>query len=183
MSSQRIWRSSFRKTACKSELRTAFGLFSYDRTLHVRRKRCNTLSDPSGKSYSWDFENRLTQAVVPGTGTVAFKYDPFGRRIQKSGPLGTTNYLYDGDWANVIEEVDGTGSVVARYTQEELGLDLGAGPSFRWFNPDAGALPLSRFVRQGGGFDFPFPEATRKNWHAPVHSRAHETTMRICPGV
>jgi len=27
----------------------------------------NTLSDPSGKSYSWDFENRLTQAVVPGT--------------------------------------------------------------------------------------------------------------------
>jgi YD repeat-containing protein len=122
----------------------------------------NTLSDPSGKSYSWDFENRLTQAVVPGTGTVAFKYDPFGRRIQKSGPLGTTNYLYDGDWANVIEEVDGTGSVVARYTQEELGLDLGAGPSFRWFNPDAGALPLSRFVRQGGGFDFPFPEETPK---------------------
>src|SRR6266496_543834 len=56
---------------------------------------------------------------------------------------------------------------------------MGAGPSFRWFNPDAGALPLSRFVRQGGGFDFPFPEATRKNWHAPVHSRAHETTMRI----
>jgi YD repeat-containing protein len=51
----------------------------------------NTLSDSSGKSYSWDFENRLVQAVVPGTGTVTFKYDPFGRRIQKSGPLGTTN--------------------------------------------------------------------------------------------
>jgi YD repeat-containing protein len=47
----------------------------------------NTLS---GKSYSWDFENRLVSAVVPGTGTVTFKYDPFGRRIQKSGPLGTT---------------------------------------------------------------------------------------------
>ena len=30
----------------------------------------NTLSDASGKSYTWDFENRLTQAVVPGTGTV-----------------------------------------------------------------------------------------------------------------
>jgi hypothetical protein len=38
----------------------------------------NTLSDPSGKSYSWDFENRLTQAVVPGSsgGTTTFKYDP-----------------------------------------------------------------------------------------------------------
>jgi hypothetical protein len=27
----------------------------------------NTLTDATGKSYSWDFENRLTQAVVPGT--------------------------------------------------------------------------------------------------------------------
>ena len=79
----------------------------------------NTLSDPTGKSYSWDFENRHTQAVVPGTGTVAFKYDPFGRRIQKSGPLGTTNYLYDGlrGGATVIEEVDSSGNVLARYTQ------------------------------------------------------------------
>jgi YD repeat-containing protein len=39
----------------------------------------NTLSDPSGKSYTWDFENRLVQAVVPGTGTTTFKYDPLGQ--------------------------------------------------------------------------------------------------------
>jgi RHS repeat-associated protein len=81
----------------------------------------NTLSDPSGKSYTWDFENRLTQAVVPGTnaGTTNFKYDPFGRRIQKSGPLGTTNYLYDGVdiTSNVIEELDSSGNVLARYAQ------------------------------------------------------------------
>jgi len=53
----------------------------------------NTLSDPSGKSYTWDFENRLIQAVVPGTGTTTFRYDRSGRRIQKSGPLGTTTTL------------------------------------------------------------------------------------------
>jgi YD repeat-containing protein len=41
----------------------------------------NTLTDPSGKQYTWDFENRLAQVVVPGTGAVTFKYDPFGRRI------------------------------------------------------------------------------------------------------
>jgi YD repeat-containing protein len=66
----------------------------------------NTLTDASGKSYTWDFENRLVQAIVPGSGggTTTFKYDPFGRRIQKSGPLGTTNYLYDG--SNSMEEVD-----------------------------------------------------------------------------
>ena len=77
----------------------------------------NTLSDASGKSYTWDFENRLTQAVVPGTGggTTTFKYDPFGRRIQKSGPLGTTNYLYDGN--NSVEEVDSAGNVLARYAR------------------------------------------------------------------
>jgi RHS repeat-associated protein len=76
----------------------------------------NTLSDSSGKSYSWDFENRLTQAVVPGTngGTTTFRYDPFGRRIQKSGPLGITNYLYDG--IDSLDDVDQNGSVLARYS-------------------------------------------------------------------
>ena len=80
----------------------------------------NTLTDASGKSYTWDFENRLTQAVVPGTngGTTTFRYDPFGRRIQKSGPLGTTNYLYDK--FNSIEEVDNAGNVLAKYTHGTL---------------------------------------------------------------
>jgi RHS repeat-associated protein len=88
---------------------TPSGSYTYD-------ANGNTLTDASGKSYTWDFENRLTQAVVPGSngGTTTFKYDPFGRRIQKSGPLGTTNYLYDG--ANVVEEVDTTGSLLARYS-------------------------------------------------------------------
>ena len=80
----------------------------------------NTLSDPSGKSYSWDFENRLLSAVVPGTGTVSFKYDPFGRRIQKSGPLGTMNYLYDG--VNLLEDADGSGNLLVKYTQG-IGID------------------------------------------------------------
>jgi YD repeat-containing protein len=74
----------------------------------------NTLSDPSGKSYTWDFENRLTQVVVPGTGTATFRYDPFGRRIQKSSALGTTNYLYD-SW-DLIEEADNSGNMLARYS-------------------------------------------------------------------
>ena len=77
----------------------------------------NILSDPSGNPNTWDFENRLTQAVVPGAngGTTTFKYDPFGRRIQKSGPLGMTNYLYDG--INLLGEVDSAGNVLDRYVQ------------------------------------------------------------------
>ncbi len=70
--------------------------------------------------YAWDFENRLSSVVLPGTGgTVAFKYDPFGRRIQKAFTQGstttTTNYVYDG--ANSVEEVDQNAAVLARYTQ------------------------------------------------------------------
>jgi RHS repeat-associated protein len=67
-------------------------------------------------TYAWDFENRLTSVALPaGAGTVTFKYDPFGRRIQKSSSSGTTNYLYDS--ADTVDEVDGGGSVLARYIQ------------------------------------------------------------------
>jgi YD repeat-containing protein len=53
---------------------------------------------------------------LPGSGgTVSFKYDPFGRRIQKTAPSGTTTYVYDGD--NIIEELTGsTGTIGERYT-------------------------------------------------------------------
>ena len=50
-----------------------------------------------------------------GGGTVDYKYDPFGRRIYRSGPSGTTIWLYDG--ANIVEELDGSGTVQATYTQ------------------------------------------------------------------
>jgi RHS repeat-associated protein len=47
--------------------------------------------------------------------------NPFGRRIQKVFTTGstttTTNYLYDGD--NDVEEVDASGTILARYTQGE----------------------------------------------------------------
>ncbi len=90
---------------------TSAGSYTYD-------ANGSTLSDASGKQYSWDFENRLTSVMVPGTGTTTFAYDPFGRRIQKSAPLGTTNYLYDG--TNIIEEADAVGSAVARFTHGPL---------------------------------------------------------------
>jgi RHS repeat-associated protein len=86
---------------------TSAGTYTYD-------ANGNTLTDASGKQYTWDFENRLTQVVNQGVGTTTFRYDPFGRRIQKSGPLGTTNYLYDGD--DLIVELDSAGSLLARYT-------------------------------------------------------------------
>ncbi len=91
---------------------TPSGSYAYD-------NNGNRKTDPSGAQYSWDFENRLTQVILPGTGgTVNFKYDPFGRRIQKAfvqgGTTTTTDYLYDG--VNLLEEIDNSGSLLARYT-------------------------------------------------------------------
>jgi len=80
-----------------------------------------TITGSGTTIYNWDFENRLTSIALPGAGgTVTFKYDPFGRRIQKTSANGTTIYAYDGD--NRIEDLDSTGTAAARYTQG-LGID------------------------------------------------------------
>jgi YD repeat-containing protein len=52
----------------------------------------NTQMDAQGRVFTCDFENRLMQVIDPGDngGTTTFRYDPFGRRIQNSGPLATT---------------------------------------------------------------------------------------------
>ena len=97
----------------------------------------NTASktDSTGTTnYTWDFENRLTQVALPGTGgTVQFKYDPFGRRIEKISPTTTSIFAYDND--NLIETVNASGGVVARYTQgenidEPLAMERGSTTSF-----------------------------------------------------
>jgi RHS repeat-associated protein len=75
-----------------------------------------TKADTTGTtSFTWDYENRLAQVTLPGAGgTVTFKYDPLGRRIQKSSAQsGTTDYLYDG--VRAIEDLDGSGNILARY--------------------------------------------------------------------
>jgi len=46
---------------------------------------------------------------------VSFKYDPFGRRIEKSSSSGTSVYAYDG--SDIVEETNSSGAVVARYAQ------------------------------------------------------------------
>jgi RHS repeat-associated protein len=48
--------------------------------------------------FQWDFENRLTQVVTPSSGSVTYKYDALGRRIQSAPSNGvSTNFTYDGD--------------------------------------------------------------------------------------
>ena len=101
-----------------NELNSQVGVtYSYDANGNLVSK-----TDANGTtSYTWDVENRLASVTLPaGGGTATYLYDPFGRRIEKVSPTGTTIYAYDGD--NVVEELDGSGTAVARYTQG-LGID------------------------------------------------------------
>ena len=90
--------------------------YSYDYNGNLTSK----IVSGNNTQYNWDYENRLTSVVLPGTGgTVSFRYDAFGRRVQKAftqnSSTTTTNYLYDG--VSSIQDVDQNGNVLARYEQ------------------------------------------------------------------
>ena len=113
--------SSYANNTSNELTSTSAASYTYDSNGNTTSK-----TDSTGTtSYAWDFENRLTQVTLPGTGgTESYRYDPFGRRIQKVFTTGanpptttTTNYLYDGD--NEIEQVDQNGNVVARYADTQ----------------------------------------------------------------
>jgi RHS repeat-associated protein len=90
---------------------TSTASYTYDNNGNTTSK-----TDSTGTmNYTWDYENRLKSATLPGSGgTVTFKYDPLGRRIYKSSSAGTSTYVYDG--YNVAEETNAAGIAVARYT-------------------------------------------------------------------
>jgi RHS repeat-associated protein len=98
-------------------------------------------SDGSGTTQlQWDFENRLTTVVTPSAGSVTYKYDALGRRVQSApSTSASTNFNYDGDdvaqdktSAGVITEylngpgIDNkirqkTGTTIYYFAQDHLG--------------------------------------------------------------
>ncbi len=74
---------------------------------------CSSAIGPLKIELRWGCEESSGKNAV-GSG-VTFKYDPFGRRIEKISPSATSIFAYDGD--NVVEETNASGGVVARYSQ------------------------------------------------------------------
>jgi RHS repeat-associated protein len=103
--------SSYTNNSSNELTATSNASYTYDYNGNTTSK-----TDSTGTtSYSWDYENRLTSVTLPNSGgTVTFKYDPFGRRIEKISPTTTSIFAYEGP--NVIETVNSSGGVVARYT-------------------------------------------------------------------
>jgi YD repeat-containing protein len=105
--------SSYTSNTSNELTATSNATYTYDFNGNMQTK-----TDSTGTTnYTWDFENRLTSVVLPGTGgTISFKYDPFGRRIEKTSSTTTSIFAY-GD--NLIEETNSSGGVTARYAQTE----------------------------------------------------------------
>lgn len=53
--------------------------------------------------YEWTVEGQLRAVVVPTGERWVYEYDPFGRRVRKSGPGSETTYVWDG--GVVAEEI------------------------------------------------------------------------------
>lgn len=109
--------SSYTNNSSNELTGTSNASYTYDANGNTTSK-----TDSTGTTnYTWDFEDRLTQVTLPGTGgTVSFKYDPFGRRIYKSSSSATTIFVYDGD--NVVETTNGAGAIISKYAQGQ-GID------------------------------------------------------------
>src|SRR5437588_4246182 len=110
---------------------------------YVYNNNGNLISKTEGAGttqFQWNFENRLIQVVTPASGSVTYKYDALGRRIQSAPSNGvSTNFTYDGNdvaqdktSTNVITEylngpgIDNkihlkTGSTLYYFAQDHLG--------------------------------------------------------------
>lgn len=74
----------------------------------------NTLTDGL-HTYAYDYENRLIS--VDGGSTATYKYDAFGRRVQKSTSAGVINYYYNED--EIIEERNASDITQATYVYSD----------------------------------------------------------------
>ncbi len=98
----------------------------------------NLTSDGADWGYVFDSRNRLTAANGPNV-SAAYGYDPLGRRSSRTVSGATSEqrqYLYDG--ADVIADLDASGTVVRRFihgpgTDEPVAMYIGAGDTTRRF--------------------------------------------------
>jgi RHS repeat-associated protein len=72
-------------------------------------------TDASGSwSYTWDYENRLTEASLSGGVAVNYSYDALDRRVQRTNTIsGTTKFVYEG--ADAVRDLDASGATINEY--------------------------------------------------------------------
>jgi len=91
--------------------------FSYDANGNMVTKTDTVASQVT--NYQYDYENRLKRIDYPDGTYSEYHYDPFGNRIKKDVNGIVTNFVYDFTkrLPDMIAEYDGSGSIIASYTQ------------------------------------------------------------------
>jgi RHS repeat-associated protein len=87
--------------------------FSYDQVgnrFHAVLEEIDLLNNDM--DYTYDYENRLIRVQYTDM-DAQYKYDPFGRRIEKNVNGQITRYVYDGD--NILNEYDGSNNIKSKY--------------------------------------------------------------------
>lgn len=96
-------------------------------------------SGPGGvRDLTWDAEGRLSSIRIGGA-TTSFGYDPFGRRVEASGPSGTRRFLLDGQspsgLTQVLEVRGGASDRSLTYGLDRLSSTTGG--TTRWYHRGA----------------------------------------------
>jgi RHS repeat-associated protein len=92
-------------------------LLSFNGTSFTYDNNGNMISrtDQTGTTtYQYDAENRLVGINKPDGAVIAYRYDPFGRRIEKNVNGTIIRYLYDAE--DILYEMDESNNILARYT-------------------------------------------------------------------
>ena len=77
------------------------------------------VENETATSFAYDWRERMSEAVLPDGTVVEFRYDPFGRRIEKIINGASTRILRDGE--EVYGRYNGSGDVVSKYVRDGLG--------------------------------------------------------------
>ena len=88
--------------------------YQYDNNGNMTRKTAKV--GGAVTTYDYDAENKLIRVGTTGK-TVNYKYDGLGRRVEKEvvdAGTATTRYVYDNE--DILLELNGANSIVARYT-------------------------------------------------------------------
>jgi len=86
--------------------------YTYDNNGNLIQKTNKTTS--AFTLYEYDAENKLIRVVREDGSIVNYKYDGWGRRIEKEVDSVVTQYIYDNE--DILLELDGSNNIVARYT-------------------------------------------------------------------
>ncbi len=106
----------------------------------------NMLTETSGLSNSWDYNNRLTQAIKGGV-TSTYTYDHSGQRVKLSNGTTTTYYpsgFYNTDGTTIIKHI-------TTPSGESVATVKGTGAAASVFAVHADHLTGSNVVTNGGG--------------------------------